>query len=91
MFLTQGEKLGQADFCSETHDPIVAGMHFQEQAGSFADGLFIIRRMSPVRRANLSENGPALRHYFRNAESSADFNQLAARDNHFFAIRQRIQ
>ena len=63
-------------------------MHSQQRACFFIDGIFVVRELGAIRGPNFAQERPALLHDFRNAETVANFDQFAARDDHFAAARQ---
>ena len=89
--LADRHKLGERHFGGKADDAVVAGVDLQEQRGLVGDRLLVIRRMRAVRRPDLLEHGAALGHDLRNPEGAADLNQLAARDDHFLAVRERVE
>ena len=90
-FLADGDELFQSHFGGEADDFIVARVDFEQQRGFFVDGVFVIRRMGAIGRADFAQNRAALGHDLGNAKGAADLDQLAARDDHFFAFGQRVQ
>src|SRR5207244_4510887 len=75
----------------ETLDRIVAGVHLHEQRTARADGLLEIDEMGAIGGADLAQAAARARHDRRNAERSADFDELAARDDHLLARRERSE
>ena len=72
----------------EAHDGEIRAMHAQQQPRAFADGAFVIRYGSAVRRAHFAQESAALGHDVRDTKRLSDLNQFAARDDHFPASRQ---
>ena len=57
----------------------------------FADGELVIGDARSVGGADFAENGAALGHDVGNAESVADFDQLATRDDYFGALGESVE
>ncbi len=66
-------------------------MNLHESAGFRPNGPLVVGEASDIRGADLTKNGSADRHDFRNAEAAADLDELAARDDDVFALAQRPQ
>ena len=66
-------------------------MHAQDERRPVADRRGVVGGAGPVRRADLAQHGARLRHHVGHAEAAADLHQLAARDDHLPAGRQRRQ
>ena len=75
----------------ETLDRVVAGVHLHEQRTARADGLLEIGEMGAIGGADLAQAAARARHDRGNAERSADFDELAARDDHLLARRERSE
>jgi len=63
-------------------------MHAKEHARFFVDGVFVVGDACAVGRADFLKRGAAICHDFGDAETVADFNKLAARDDDFAIARQ---
>ena len=55
------------------------------------DRALVVRRVRAIGRAHFFENRATPGHDLRNPERAANLNQLAARDDHFLAARERVQ
>ena len=66
-------------------------MHAQQHGGFRADGPLVVGGACPVRRSHLDEACARAREHVGNAEAVADLDQLAARDEHLAAFRERSQ
>ena len=66
-------------------------MHAQEQAGAIGDGALVIAQARSIGSADFAEQRAAFGHDIGNAETIADFDQLAARDDDFGALGERIE
>ena len=66
-------------------------MHAQQQPGLFVDGALVVGDAGAVGGAHLAQRGVRLRHHVGDAERPADFDQFAARDDHFAAFRQGVE
>ena len=63
-------------------------MHAQKQTGLLIDCIFVIGDARAVGGAHLAKYRAALLHDFRDAKAVANFNQFAARHDHFAATSQ---
>src|ERR1700675_1070779 len=75
----------------ESFDAEVAGMHAQQQARSFVDGLAIIFDTRPIGGPDLPQHCARALHNIWDAEAIADFDQLAARDDHLESCGQLVE
>ena len=91
MFLADRDQLFERHFRGKADDLVIAGVDFKQQRGFFVYGIFVVRWMRAIGTANFFQNRSALGHDFGNAKRAADFDQLAARNDHFFAFGQRVQ
>ena len=64
-------------------------MDAEENARFFSDRAFIVRQARPIRGADLSKRRAALRHDFGYTKAVADFDEFAARDEHFAVACER--
>ncbi len=70
---------------------VIAGVHFHQQRGLFADRIEIIAQVCAVGRAHFHQLTARLAHHIRDTKRAANLYQLAARHNHLFACAQRRQ
>ena len=63
-------------------------MNAKEQTRIFVDGIFVVGDARAVGGADFAKHCAALFHDFRDAETIADFDQFAARDDDFAAPRE---
>ncbi|GBD09904.1 hypothetical protein HRbin22_02166 [Candidatus Thermoflexus japonica] len=82
--LPQGHQFRQGDLGHEADHAEIAVVGAEDQGDvlSPGEGLLIIPQMGPVRGADLDEARAALGHHLRDAESAADFDELAPGDQH---------
>ena len=66
-------------------------MHSHDRSRLRADGALVVRQSSLVGRADFTEPGPGDLEDLGEPKTAADLDQLAARDDHFAAARQRPQ
>ena len=66
-------------------------MDAQQQPCSLGNGRFVVGDAGAVRRADFTKDCARFGHDIWNSERTADLDQLAARDNHFPALGQRVQ
>src|SRR5437764_10592191 len=64
-------------------DGKIAAMNFRNRARARADCAYIIFEVRAIRRSNLDESRAAATHDVGNAKTSANFHELAARDDYF--------
>ena len=91
MSAAQSDHFFQRHLGSETHDRVVAGVNPHQCGRVVVDRLLVIRPVRLVRSADLVEPGTAGAHHVGQTETAADFDQLAARDDHFAIRSQRGQ
>ena len=70
---------------------IVAGVDLHEHGGARGDGVGVVGRMGAVGGAHLHQLGAGARHDVRDAEGTADLDQLAPRDHHLLAACQAVE
>src|SRR5438094_5377065 len=75
----------------EADHAVVRGVNLQQQRGGRADGFGVVAQVRAVGGTDLAQDGAAAQHDVRNAELAADLDQLAARDDDFFAVRERLE
>jgi hypothetical protein len=83
--LRERRQLGEAD------EPEVRLVHAQEHRGLGPDRLLVVRGSRAVRRPDLDEARTRACEHFGDPEAVADLDQLAARDDHVAALRERGQ
>ena len=83
--LLQRRALGEADNLE------IAGVHAQQQPRPLVEGAGVVGQAGAVGGADFAQHRAAAGHDVGDAEAAADFDQLAARDHHFPAFRQRRQ
>ena len=66
-------------------------MHPKHQRRPFADRRRVVRGARPVGRPHLAQDGAGLTHHVGGSGSRRRFHQLAARDDHLAAVRERRQ
>src|SRR5271170_5356679 len=66
-------------------------MHAEEEAGAIGDGSLVIAEARAIGGAYFAEQRAAFGHDVWNAEAIADFDQLAAGDDDFSALGERIE
>src|SRR6188472_1636532 len=66
-------------------------MNPQQQACAVGDGLAEIADVGAVSRADLAQNDSGMPHDLRNPKPVADFDQFAARNNHFVSGGELVQ
>ena len=66
-------------------------MHAQQQAGFFVDCVFVIGDAGAIGCSHFAQDGIRFRHDIRDAERSADFNQLTSGNNYLAIFRQRVE
>ena len=74
----------------KSHYVVITGVHLHEGSRFLSDGSGIIGQMRLIGRSHLANMTAAMLNNLRNTELTADFDQLAARNNHFFSLYQRI-
>ncbi len=75
----------------EAGDAEIRRMDAEEQARAFVEGAFVIADARAIRGAHFAEDGAAFGHDVGDAEAVADFDQLAAGDDHLGIFRESIQ
>jgi hypothetical protein len=80
----QRRLLGKAD------DGKIGAMNAQQQPRFFRDGIFIVGQPRAIGGADLAQHSSGFCHHVRHAERSADFHQLAARDDDLAAFSERV-
>src|SRR5215471_7176717 len=75
----------------ETNDPVIRRMDSQDQLSAIVNRALIVFDSGPVGCPNFAQNGAALCHYIRNSKTTADLNQLAARDNYLTTLRECVE
>ena len=83
--LAQADQVFQRHFRREAHDLVVAGMDAEDRGRAFVDRPLVIAEMGLVGRAHLDELCAGGGHDLGQAKGAADFDQLAAGDDHFLA------
>ena len=73
----------------EPLDLEVGRVDAQNQRSAVGDRGGVVRRPGPVRRADLTKSSSRLLENLRDAKASADFDQLATRDDHLAPCRER--
>ena len=66
-------------------------MDAEQETRAFVEGAFVIADARAIRGAHFAQHGAAFGHDVRNAEAIADFDQLAARNNHLCPLREGVQ
>ena len=84
-------ELARADVGREADHPVVGGVDLQQQRRVGGDRLGVIAQVRAIGGPHLAQYGPAAPHDVRDAELAADLDQLAARDDDFLAVRQRLE
>ena len=82
-------ELGERRLLGEADDAEVRLVHAQEQRRLGADRALVVGGARAVRRADLDEARARAREHVGDAEAVADLDQLAARDDHLAALRER--
>ncbi len=90
-FTSDRGEFGGADFGGKSLDAVIGGMNLEDHAGLRTKRSAIILGMRAVGRAYFDQLRPGPRHNVRHAESAADLDQLAARDDRLAAVRQCVQ
>ena len=75
----------------ESGDLKIGAMHAQQQPGLFIDRPLVVGHPGAVGGAYFAQGGVRLRHDVRDAERSADLDQLSARDDDFSALGQGVE
>ena len=75
----------------EPEDPVIAVMDAEDGAGVRVDRLGVIAEMRLVGRPDFAQDGPARGHDVGHAERAADLDELAARNDDFFAAGQGVE
>ena len=91
MLAAQGDEVGERHRLGEAGDAIVAGVDLHQSCGVRADGFFEVAEARDVGGADLLQDGAADGHDVGDAEAAADFDELAARDDHFLAVAQSAE
>ena len=73
----------------EPDDPVVRRMHLQHGPDAVGERRAVVADACPVRRADLDELRAGRGHDVGDAELPTDLDQLAARDEHLLALRER--
>ncbi|PMQ15733.1 hypothetical protein JaAD80_13990 [Janthinobacterium sp. AD80] len=55
------------------------------------DAMLVVGQVRAVGAAHFAQHGAGARHDVGDAEGAADFHQFATRDDHFLALRQRVE
>jgi hypothetical protein len=84
-----GRELLEPRLLREADDAEVGLVHAQEQRRLGADRPFVVGGAGPVRRPDLDEPRARAGEHVRDPEAVADLDQLAARDDHLAAFRER--
>ncbi len=84
-------QFGGGDAGGKALHAVVAGVHAHQQARAWVDGRFVIRGVGAVGGAHLMQLHTGAGHDVGDAKGTADFDQLAARDNAFLAGAQAVQ
>ena len=87
----QADEVVQRHLGGEAHDPVIAGMHAEDGGRPLSDGSLVVAEVGLVGRAHFHQRSPGGGHDLGKAKRSADFHQLAPRDDHFFAGGQSVQ
>jgi len=66
-------------------------MHAQQEAGAISNSAFVIGDARAIGCTNFAERCVRLRHDVGDAEGTANFDQLSARDDGLSAICKRIE
>ncbi len=74
-------ELGGGGFGREADDPEVGLVGHEDGGGVVADGALEVGQMGPVGAADLDESAARGRHHVRQAERTADLDELSARDD----------
>ncbi len=89
--LAQRCQLGGGDLLGETDDREIGLMDLQEKPSLGRDGRFIVGKAGAVGRSDFDDPRTGLTHHIRDPETSSDFNQFPARNNHFATLGDRGQ
>ena len=84
-------QLGEGRAVGEAHDAEVRLVHAQQDGGLRAGCPRVVGGACPVRRPHLDEARARAREHVGDAEAVADLDQLAPRDEHLAALRERSQ
>ena len=82
-------QLGEVYLCHEAAELEVGAVHLQDGARARADGALVVSGVGTIRRAHLDQAHARLAQDLRHPEGAADLDQLAARDDHLAAARER--
>ncbi len=78
----QGHQVCQLWLVDKAAQAEVAAVDAHQRRCRLGDGRLIVAGVGAVGRAHLHQCGPALGHHIRDAEPTADLDQLSARDDH---------
>lgn len=87
----KGHQAAEIDAGCKTDDPIITGVHFEEQTRTFADRLLVVRQVRSIRGPDFPEADAAFRHDVGDAERAANLDEFATRHHDLFAFCKRIQ
>ena len=89
MGMRDARQRGLVDRAGEALHGVVAGVHLHHERGAFADCSLIVVRVRAIGGTHFDQRRAGGGHHIGHAKCAADLDQLAARDDHLPATRQR--
>lgn len=86
MFVSEGDEFGDGNFGGEADDAEVGGVDTEDESSVFGDGVFIVAEVDFIGGADFDEFGAGFFEDVGDAEAAADFDELTAGDDDFFAF-----
>ena len=74
----------------KSHYVVITGVHLHKSSRFLSDGPGIIGQVRLIGRPDLTNMTAAMLNNLRNTKLTADFDQFATGNNHFFSLYQRI-